>query len=85
MDDVEYLLTEKFSQDPLEEYFSKQRGSGGSSDNPDSFQFGHTFNSLIVSASAAVRSTCGNCQNKRREEDSQPSALSDDALQKRKR
>ncbi|PIK40700.1 hypothetical protein BSL78_22455 [Apostichopus japonicus] len=26
---VEYVLSEKFSQDPLEEYFSKQRGCGG--------------------------------------------------------
>ena len=31
---VEYLLSEVFSQDPLECYFSKQRHRGGSNENP---------------------------------------------------
>jgi len=31
---VKYLLSEVFSQDPLERYFSKQRHCGGSNENP---------------------------------------------------
>ena len=31
---VEYLLSEVFSQDPLERYFARQRHKGGSNDNP---------------------------------------------------
>ena len=30
---VDYLLSEVFSQDPLERYFSRQRHRGGSNDN----------------------------------------------------
>ena len=36
--DVEYLLSEVFSQDPLERYFSKQRHRGGSNENPTAAQ-----------------------------------------------
>ncbi len=35
----EYLLSEVFSQDPLEAFFSRQRHKGGSSDNPSVQQF----------------------------------------------
>ena len=35
---VTYLLSEVFSQDPLERYFSKQRHRGGSNDNPMAYQ-----------------------------------------------
>ncbi len=31
---ADYLLSEVFSQDPLERYFSKQRHRGGSNENP---------------------------------------------------
>lgn len=35
---VDYLLSEVFSQDPLERYFSRQRHKGGSNDNPTAHQ-----------------------------------------------
>ena len=35
---VQYLLSEVFSQDPLERYFSRQRHRGGSNDNPTADQ-----------------------------------------------
>lgn len=35
---VEYLLSEVFSQDPLEWYFARQRHKGGSNDNPTAHQ-----------------------------------------------
>ena len=43
----EYLLSEVFSQDPLEAYFSKQRHKGGSCDNPDVKQFYYNTISLV--------------------------------------
>ncbi len=70
LDDVAYLLSEKFCQDPIEELFGDYRAAGGANDNPTSFQLGHTFNARIVSGSATVRATTGsNVTNKEREED----------------
>lgn len=46
-DDVTYLLSEVFSQDPLEAYFSRQRHKGGGSDNPSVQQFYDNTASLI--------------------------------------
>ena len=42
-----YVLTERFMQDVVEDYFRHQRGQGGRSDNPDAYQFG--YNDLIAS------------------------------------
>lgn len=44
---VEYLLSEVFSQDPLEAYFSRQRHKGGSCDNPSVQQFFYNTVSLV--------------------------------------
>ena len=38
-DDIHYLLSEVFSQDSLEAYFSRQRHCGGKCDNPSVDQF----------------------------------------------
>ena len=46
-DDVEYLLSEAFSQDPLEAYFSRQRHRGGACDNPGVQQFYYNTASLV--------------------------------------
>lgn len=53
---VEFILSEKFSQDPLEEHFSKQRGMGGRCDNPTVNQFGYNLNTLQV-AGAAIKAS----------------------------
>ena len=45
--EFEYLLSEVFSQDPLEAYFSRQRHKGGSCDNPSVQQFLSNTASLI--------------------------------------
>ncbi len=45
--DVHYLLSETFSQDPLEAYFSRQRHKGGGCDNPGVQQFYYNTASLI--------------------------------------
>lgn len=44
---VGYLLSEVFSQDPLERYFSKQRHRGGSNDNPTAFQVPYNASTLV--------------------------------------
>ena len=46
-EDVEYLLSEAFSQDPLEAYFSRQRHKGGGCDNPGVQQFYYNTASLV--------------------------------------
>ena len=59
---VDFLLSEKLNQDPLEEYFSKQRGAGGASDNPTVDQFGHNMMSLYVASDCIKASRKGNCR-----------------------
>jgi hypothetical protein len=46
-EDVDYLLSEAFSQDPLEAYFSRQRHKGGGCDNPGVQQFYYNTASLV--------------------------------------
>ncbi|XP_038062325.1 uncharacterized protein LOC119732793 [Patiria miniata] len=59
---VTFLLSEKFNQDPLEQYFSKQRGTGGCSDSPTVEQFGHNMQALYVASSCVKASKRGNCK-----------------------
>ena len=44
---VQYLLSEVFSQDPLERYFSRQRHRGGSNDNPTACQVPYNAATLV--------------------------------------
>ena len=44
--DVRYVLTERFSQDPLENYFGGQCSIGGKKDNPAISDFGYNDNSI---------------------------------------
>ena len=44
---VQYLLSEVFSQDPLERYFSKLRHRGGSNENPTASQISHSAATLV--------------------------------------
>ncbi|PIK35626.1 hypothetical protein BSL78_27545 [Apostichopus japonicus] len=55
--------------DPLEEYFSKQRGCGGRNENPTVEQFGHNALSLMVASSKAISSLRSNCRKRPREEE----------------
>ena len=48
-----FVLTERFSQDCLEEYFGRQRQLGRRSDNPDVVQFGYNDNAIRVVRSTA--------------------------------
>ena len=45
---LQYVLSERFMQDVLEDYFGHQRSKGGRSDNPTAQQFG--YNDLTIAA-----------------------------------
>ena len=57
-----FLLSERFNQDPLEIYFSKQRMRCGRGDNPSVKQFLDTANLLTASKTLAL----GNCSSIRK-------------------
>ena len=45
---MEFILSERFCQDPLEEYIDNQRKIGGRSENPDIFQFGYNDSTIRI-------------------------------------
>ena len=61
---MEYILTEKFCQDPVEEYFGGQRKIGRRSDNPDMYMFGYNNNALHVQRN--VGANTGNTRGRHR-------------------
>ena len=46
MHKVSYVLTERFCQDPLGNYFGKQRSSGARKDNSSLYDFGYNDNTI---------------------------------------
>ena len=56
------VLTERFNQDNVEEYFGKQRSMGCRSDNPNMHQFGYNANAIRIQCSICV--TTGNTSGK---------------------
>lgn len=61
---IEYILSEKFCQDPLEVFFGKQRAQGGRNDNPTSHQFLKNTVSLRIQATVATDPARGNCRKR---------------------
>lgn len=61
---VKFLLSEKFCQDPLEEFFGHQRAKGGRNDNPTVQQFCKNTVSLRVQGSTALKLSRGNCRKR---------------------
>ena len=55
---MEYVLTEQFSQDALEEHFENQRKIGRRSENPDAKEFGYNDNTIRIQRN--VSHTSGN-------------------------
>jgi hypothetical protein len=53
---MEFVLTERFCQDPVEEYFGKQRKIGRRSDNPDIRMFGYNNNTIRIQRSVSCQS-----------------------------
>lgn len=58
---VPYVFTERFCQDPLENYFGQQRSIGHRKDNPSLRDFG--YNDNTIRTSKLFRPIAGNCRN----------------------
>lgn len=61
-----YLLSERFSQDPIENYFGQQRSRGGWSSNPTVSSLVTAAQSLRVQGSQAMIPIRGNSSRKRK-------------------
>ena len=53
---MDFLLTERFCQDPAEEYFGKQRKLGRPNDNPDIHPFGYNGNTIRIQRTVSCQS-----------------------------
>ena len=51
---VEFVLSNTFCQDPLEEHFGRHRGLGRAADNPNMYQFGYQENRLRLQRNLAL-------------------------------
>ena len=51
--EMSFVLKERFSQDSLEEYFSKHRSIGHRNDNQDLYHFGYNSNTIRMHRSIA--------------------------------
>ena len=54
---MEFVLLERFCQEPLEEYFGVQRQLGRRNDNPDLCVFGYNDNSIRIQRENVVDET----------------------------
>ena len=80
----EFVLSEKFCQDPLEEYFGHQRARGRFSDNPTLQAFG--YNDLTIAAQRGIAPVIrGNVSGRHDGKKSKWYAVSEEPLPKRKR
>ena len=60
-----FLLSERISQDPIENYFGRQRARGGRNENPTLQQCIHNAAALRVQKSIALDPVRGNCRKRR--------------------
>lgn len=74
---VSFILSEKFCQDPLEEYFVKQRMRLGCNDNPTLEQYNFNTLALNVAGNNLIRIK-GNTRG--RKEDEVPLDINDTSL-----
>jgi hypothetical protein len=78
----QYVLSERFMQDVLEDYFGHQRAKGGRPDNPSAYEFG--YNDLTIAAqrdiAPVVRGNVGG-----RYENKKWYTVSDEPVEKRKK
>lgn len=79
-----YILSERISQDPLENYFGKQRACGGRNENPNLQQCMTNASALRIQKSMALDPVRGNCSRKRRLFSGQQPTIDETPLPKRK-
>lgn len=53
---MQFVLTERFCQDPTEEYFGNQHKMGRRSDNPDVHAFGYNNNAIRIQRTVSCQS-----------------------------
>ena len=82
---VQYVLSEKLCQDPVEAFFGKQRAAGGRSDNPTIEQFCQNTVSLRVQGSAALEPVRGNVGKRQRSTADMAETMTHAPLPKRRR
>ena len=63
-----FLLSEKFSQDPLEKHFTRQRRRGGCCENPSSYAFVNQELLLNVVQSNLIKEMKGNTRGTQRDD-----------------
>ena len=80
-----FILSERVSQDPLENYFGQQRARGGRNENPTVQQCINNAAAIRVQKSQALDPVRGNCSKKRRLYDDEPAVIDHTPLPKRKR
>ena len=66
-DGVDYVLSDKFNQDPLEEHFGKQRACGGSNENPSLKEYMDNERKLVAK-SEMIRVMRGNTRGRQEEQ-----------------
>ena len=81
---VKYVLTERYMQDCLEEYFGHQRQRGRRSDNPDTVEFGYNDRILQVQRNVGLVSR-GNVGSRRKEGESRWASIREEPLLKKKK
>ena len=64
-DGVNYFLSDKLNQDPIEEHFGRHRGAIGGSDNPTLEQYSNTERKLQVAKDDMIRVLHGNTRGKK--------------------
>lgn len=79
-----YVLTERFMQDCLEEYFGHQRQCGRRSDNPDAIQFGYNDRILQIQRNAGHISQ-GNVSGRKISHESKWNNIREEPLPKKPR
>ena len=79
---MSYVLTNRFCQDPIEEYFSAQSKIGRHSDNSDAKQFGYNANAMCIQRNLSLNT--GNTRGSYLKKKSWIN-VSEDLIPKRKR
>lgn len=79
-----FLLSERISQDPLENYFGQQRARGRKNENPTVQQCLYNTAALRVQKSQALDPIRGHCSRKKRLVEDNPPAIDETPLLKRK-
>lgn len=60
---VEFILSERFNQDPLESHFGNQRQMRGGNEAPSTYQFNTNVNALRLRSSQTIKVIGGNTRH----------------------